>query len=100
MEKFISEISSLKEGINAFEIQDIHIIVIVFNNSVVSVLSGLCSHMNLPLDEGTIEDGLIECPFHGAKFDINTGDALSLPATKPLRKFNFSIKGNALYVEI
>lgn len=46
-----------------------------------------CTHECCSLGDGWLEDGIVECPCHGATFDIRTGAALTLPATKPLRVY-------------
>jgi 3-phenylpropionate/trans-cinnamate dioxygenase ferredoxin subunit len=43
-------------------------------------ISDVCSHDDGPVAEGEVEDKHIVCPRHGAKFDLVTGKALSLPA--------------------
>jgi len=41
----------------------------------------VCTHDDGPLAEGTLEGEVIECPRHGAKFSIRTGEVLSMPAS-------------------
>ncbi len=36
-------------------------------------LESICKHMGGPLEKGTLKDNLIECPWHGCKFDCETG---------------------------
>lgn len=43
-----------------------------------------CSHAEASLSEGEVFDGVVECPRHGAEFDLRTGEAISLPATRPV----------------
>ncbi|HEY8282879.1 MAG TPA: non-heme iron oxygenase ferredoxin subunit [Chloroflexota bacterium] len=51
------------------------------------VVDDTCTHERCSLGDGWLEDGVVECPCHGATFDIRTGAALTLPATKPLRVY-------------
>ena len=46
-------------------------------------LEDRCSHQDYPLSAGEVEDGQIECSFHGARFDACTGRATQLPADHP-----------------
>ena len=48
-----------------------------------------CSHDDGPLCEGDFDpdEGVVVCPRHGANFDIRTGEALTLPAYRPVRTF-------------
>jgi 3-phenylpropionate/trans-cinnamate dioxygenase ferredoxin component len=50
-----------------------------------------CSHAEASLAEGELFGTHVECPRHGAEFDITTGKQLSLPATKPVRTFDTRI---------
>ena len=50
-------------------------------------LQGMCSHEELPLDGGEVEDGVLTCEWHGAQFDACTGAVLGLPATRPLKTY-------------
>ena len=43
-------------------------------------IGDICSHDNGPVGDGEIEETEIICPRHGARFDIRTGKATSLPA--------------------
>ena len=47
-------------------------------------VSGMCSHQAKPLFNGRVRNCKITCPVHGARFDLETGEALDLPATKPI----------------
>lgn len=47
-------------------------------------VSNVCSHQVKPLLPGRVRNCQITCPVHGAKFDLNTGAALNLPATQPI----------------
>lgn len=53
----------------------------------VCALDGICTHEDLPLDGGLVEDGVLECPWHGARYDVRSGRVLALPALRPLRSY-------------
>ena len=46
-------------------------------------IDDVCTHDGGPLADGELRDHKIACPRHGAKFDIRTGAALSMPAVRP-----------------
>lgn len=50
-------------------------------------LDGICTHEDLPLDGGEVEDGIVECPWHGARYEACTGRVRALPATRPLQAY-------------
>jgi 3-phenylpropionate/trans-cinnamate dioxygenase ferredoxin component len=50
-------------------------------------LEGMCTHQDLPLDGGEVEDGVLTCDWHGAQFDVCSGRATALPAVRGLRQY-------------
>jgi 3-phenylpropionate/trans-cinnamate dioxygenase ferredoxin component len=50
-------------------------------------IADTCTHDQGPLGEGEVEDHEIICPRHGARFDIRTGEVLSLPAVQDVPTF-------------
>ena len=47
-------------------------------------IDDVCTHDGGPLAEGVLEGNEIECPRHGARFDVRTGAVLCMPATAPV----------------
>lgn len=64
----------------------------------VCVLDDECSHAEASLAEGEVVDGTVECPRHGAVFDLHTGEARSLPATRGVAVYRAEVEGDAVYV--
>jgi 3-phenylpropionate/trans-cinnamate dioxygenase ferredoxin component len=60
----------------------------------------VCSHAEVPLSEGEVEGGTIECWLHGSCFDLATGKPTGLPATKPVPVYPVKIDGDALYISL
>jgi len=54
----------------------------------------ICSHADVALSEGEVDDCSIECWLHGSRFDLRTGEALSLPATAPVPVFDVALSGD------
>ena len=63
-------------------------------------LEDRCSHQDFPLSDGDVENGMIECTFHGAKFDLRTGKAMALPAIAPVRSFPVEIRDGEVFVQV
>jgi len=61
-------------------------------------MDDLCTHDGGPLAEGTLEDAVIECPRHGARFDVRSGAVLGLPATAPVPTYAVRIEGDEIQV--
>ena len=64
-------------------------------------LDDICTHDGGPLSEGPldVEHGTIECPRHGAKFNVKTG-AATMPATKPTRTHEVKIESDRVFVRL
>ena len=66
----------------------------------VFVVENRCSHDDGPLGEGRLVDGEIECPRHGARFDLASGRATQMPAVAPIATYTARIEGEDILVEI
>lgn len=58
-----------------------------------------CSHGEISLSEGFVEDETIECWAHGAKFSLETGEALTLPAFEPVAVYEVFLEDGNIYLE-
>jgi 3-phenylpropionate/trans-cinnamate dioxygenase ferredoxin subunit len=66
----------------------------------VYAVQNLCTHDNGPLGEGELFGYALECPRHGARFDVRTGAVLALPAVRPLRVFKTRLRGDTIEVAL
>jgi 3-phenylpropionate/trans-cinnamate dioxygenase ferredoxin subunit len=62
------------------------------------VLEDVCTHDGGPLAEGVLEGRVIECPRHGARFDVTTGAVLSPPAVAPVPRYDVRVSGDHIQV--
>jgi len=74
-------------------------IVLANVDGTIYALEDQCSHQDLPLSDGYLEDGQVECIYHGARFDACTGSAMALPGIKPVNTFNVDIRDGDIYVQ-
>jgi len=63
-------------------------------------LGGLCTHRPAVLSEGFVEDCQLECPRHGARFDLATGGVLAGPATEAVATYQVVVADDVVYLEI
>ena len=63
-------------------------------------VDNLCTHDNGPLGEGRIDRYTIECPRHGARFDVRTGAVRALPAVRPIKTYGVSLDGDEVQVDV
>jgi 3-phenylpropionate/trans-cinnamate dioxygenase ferredoxin subunit len=81
------------------KINDHAIAIIRTPNGDVKALDDKCSHGEISLSEGFVDNETIECWAHGAKFDLNSGKPLSLPAYEPVATYEILIDNNDIFVE-
>ena len=73
----------------------------VFNvEGTLLAISDTCTHAEASLSEGRVDGETVECPLHGACFDLRTGEALTPPAVEPAQTFPVIVREDEIYVEI
>ncbi len=63
-------------------------------------IDNTCTHSGGPLAEGFVEEGQVECPWHGARFDVKTGAALTPPAFEGVASYKVRVNGQDVEVEL
>ncbi|MFC1413728.1 non-heme iron oxygenase ferredoxin subunit [Streptacidiphilus sp. N1-12] len=66
----------------------------------VFAINDICSHANVSLSEGEVDDCSIECWLHGSSFDLRTGKPSGLPATRPVPVYPVKIEGDDVLVSV
>lgn len=59
-----------------------------------------CTHDDGPLGEGELEGDRIECPRHGALFDVTTGRAVTLPAIGKVRCYAVEVAAGDVRIDV
>lgn len=63
-------------------------------------IDSVCTHMGGSLSEGRVKGGEVECPWHGSRFDIKTGEVRSFPAREDVASYKVRVTGDDVEVEI
>jgi len=120
MKTKVAEIGALHEGKGLVVKAKARSLVLIKTNGRVHALENKCPHLNMPLGRGKIENGEITCPFHGSKFNIETGANtdwvcafVGLPVPiwtrallalgkkpKPVKTFPVYVENNDVFVEL
>ena len=75
-------------------------IIVIRKDRQYHAVSNLCTHAQA-LMSGAIIDGYeIECPLHGARFDIRSGRVTAPPATAPLKRYAVRVADGRVWVRI
>lgn len=81
------------------EIDD-QLVVLVHCGGAFYAIDDVCTHDGGPLGEGELVDCTLACPRHGAKFDVKTGAALTMPATRPTGTHEVKIEGDTILIKL
>ena len=73
---------------------------IVHSNGAFYAIYDECSHAQIPLSEGDVGEGEIECYLHGSRFDLGTGAPIGLPATEPVPIYRCVVEDNDVLVDV
>ncbi|MFJ4919098.1 non-heme iron oxygenase ferredoxin subunit [Streptomyces sp. NPDC088725] len=73
---------------------------VVLTEGEVFAINDICSHANVSLSEGEVEDCMIECWLHGSSFDLRSGKPSGLPATRPVPVYPVEIQGDDVLVSV
>ncbi|CAG2157603.1 Anthranilate 1,2-dioxygenase ferredoxin subunit [Cupriavidus yeoncheonensis] len=63
-------------------------------------LHDLCTHERVPLSEGFVEDGCVECPLHQGLFDLRTGEARKAPCTTPVQTYPVQVSEGRVRIQV
>ena len=74
-------------------------IVLSMINGRIYAMDAVCSHEGGPLADGTLEGYEVECPWHGSKFDVRTGEVTNPPASEPEPTYEVKLEGSNILVK-
>ncbi|MGB0386835.1 MAG: non-heme iron oxygenase ferredoxin subunit [Ardenticatenaceae bacterium] len=63
-------------------------------------IDDLCTHDNGPLGDCDLDGARIECPRHGAKFDVRNGAALTMPAIVAVQTYPVRVVGDEIQIAL
>ncbi len=62
-------------------------------------IGNVCTHMGGPLAEGKLEEHVVQCPWHGSRFDIRTGEVVRPPAIRPEPTYEVKEENNNILIK-
>lgn len=77
-----------------------HNLLICHHDNQIFVIENMCSHANEALECGLMRRGWIACPAHGARFDLETGEPLNPPASRPVRTYPVRVQGDMIEIAL
>jgi nitrite reductase/ring-hydroxylating ferredoxin subunit len=88
-----------EEQLKQFVLKEVEVLVIKQAGQIYC-LQARCTHAGAPLVEGELKDDVLQCPWHGSRFNIKNGLVIRGPAAKQLRTYNCIIEEDRLLVEL
>ena len=96
----VADLSELPPGgMKQIEVGD-HEIALYNVAGEVFATANVCTHEEAYLSDGELFGHVVECPLHGARFDVRTGKVLSLPAVYPLKSYDVRVEGDKIQVRV
>ena len=75
--------------------------VAVFNvDGTFYAMDDTCTHRGGPLSEGHVDGTVVTCPWHGASFDLTTGNHLGPPAPRGVTSYEVKVEDNDVMVKV
>jgi NADPH-dependent 2,4-dienoyl-CoA reductase/sulfur reductase-like enzyme/nitrite reductase/ring-hydroxylating ferredoxin subunit len=74
-------------------------VIVVRTAAGLCAVAGSCTHYHGPLGDGLCVDGQVRCPWHHARFDLSTGEAVGGPALNPLKLYRAEERDGKVFVE-
>jgi 3-phenylpropionate/trans-cinnamate dioxygenase ferredoxin subunit len=81
------------------EVDGVPIAVVLDSAGVVHAIGDTCTHGDISLSEGFVEDESLECWAHGSKFSLTTGRPLTLPAYEPVPVYAVTLDGDDVLID-
>lgn len=96
----LTKVKDLQEGRPKQFVVNNRRIALIRRGSEILAFDDVCTHDDGPLAEGEIMGDEIECPRHGAKFNIRTGAVVCMPAAVPIRAYPVKIEGDQVLIDL
>ncbi len=94
----VASLSDLPPGeMTGVELGDEYVLIANIEGKVCAT-SNTCTHAEATLSDGYLDDNLVECPLHGAVFDVTDGTVQEGPATENVECYAVAVEGDDIYV--
>ena len=80
-------------------VDGVPIALVLDDNGDVHAIGDTCTHGDISLSEGFVEDDTLECWAHGSKFKLTTGKPLTLPAYEPVPVYTVTVTDGDVYID-
>ena len=96
----VANISEVADGAKLLVEADDRLVILFRIGDDYFCIDDVCTHDGGTLSDGDLEGCEIECPRHGARFDVRTGKAMCMPATQNTLAHEVKVDGEDILVKI
>jgi 3-phenylpropionate/trans-cinnamate dioxygenase ferredoxin subunit len=97
----VAALDKLAEGsLTRVEPEGVPICLVRLSGDRLFAISDICSHEEVELSDGELDGEDVECPAHGSRFDVRTGEVSGLPAEEPVATYVVTIEDGEVFVEV
>lgn len=95
----VAEVKDITAGMGIMVELDGERIALFNVNGTFHAIGDTCTHAGGPLSEGDLEGDTVTCPWHGAQFDVTTGEVAGPPAPEPVKSYRVKVNGSDVLIE-
>lgn len=97
----VAKVSELEQGcLERVEVDGVGYCVAHLDDGGFFAIEDRCTHEDESLSEGELLGDHIECPAHGSRFSVKTGDVTGMPATIPAKTYPVFIDGDDIVLDV
>ena len=96
----LAGVEEVSEGVVRIFLRDGRAIAVGRVDGEIYAVGAVCTHAEFLFESGSLEEGEIVCPAHGARFDMKSGNARRLPAVKALPTYPVRVESGRIFVGI
>ncbi|MBI4178749.1 non-heme iron oxygenase ferredoxin subunit [bacterium] len=98
--QFVARAADLPEGSGKLFQVDGHRVALFNLGGQFHAIDDICTHEEASLAEGAIDGETVECPWHGALFNIKTGAALTMPAVTAVQTYAVKVQNGEIHIDV
>lgn len=98
--QFVAKTADVPPGSGKLFEVDGHRVALFNLNAEFYAINDICTHEEASLAEGAVDCETVECPWHGALFNIKTGAALTMPAVTAVRTYAVKVENGQVLVDV
>jgi 3-phenylpropionate/trans-cinnamate dioxygenase ferredoxin subunit len=89
-----------EESVTRVDVEGVPVCLARLASGEVFAINDMCSHEDIELSDGDLDGDDVECPAHGSRFDVRTGEVSGLPAEEPVATYQVSIEDGEVFVTV